>query len=60
MSRFEVFMDTQGEWRYRLRGGNGELMCQSESYRSKRDALRGVRQARLASLTARVVDGDGG
>lgn len=51
---FELFRDRKGQWRYRLRGGNGEIMCQSEGYASMSKAARGAHDladaARLASM----------
>ena len=57
LPQYEVFPDGSGGWRYRLRASNGEIVAQSEGYTSRKDARRGVRAARVASLTAKVVDG---
>lgn len=38
-SRFEVFKARDG-WRWRLRGGNNRIVCQSEGYTTKASALR--------------------
>lgn len=37
----EYFEDQAGEWRYRVKGDNGEPMATSEGYRDKADAKRG-------------------
>ncbi len=37
--RFEVFKARDG-WRWRLRGGNSRIVCQSEGYTTKASALR--------------------
>lgn len=39
---FELFEDKDGEWRYHVKGKNGEIMCQSEGYESKANARRGA------------------
>ncbi|HUS46902.1 MAG TPA: DUF1508 domain-containing protein [Phycisphaerae bacterium] len=37
--RFEVYRDAKGEWRWRLRAGNGRIVADSgESYRKRRAA----------------------
>lgn len=36
---FEVFNDKKGEIRFRLKAPNGEIICQSESYKSKQACM---------------------
>lgn len=48
MSRFEVFQDDAGEWRWRLVAANGEPLATSEGYTQKGDAIRGVSDLRHA------------
>lgn len=43
----EIFRDEAGEWRYRLKGKNGEPMFTSEGYGRRADARRGLNDARL-------------
>lgn len=38
----EIFKDAAGEWRYRIKGANGEPMATSEGYTRKADARRGL------------------
>ncbi|MEE9265033.1 MAG: DUF1508 domain-containing protein, partial [Vicinamibacteria bacterium] len=33
--QFEIFKDRRGEFRFRLRASNGEIVLASEGYRSK-------------------------
>lgn len=40
-SKFEIFKSDDG-WRFRLRASNGEIVCQSEGYTTKRGAVRGA------------------
>lgn len=49
----EIFADTTGEWRFRIRGSNGEIMATSEGYRDRTDARRGFQDLaeRVAVLT---------
>lgn len=37
----EVFQDAKGEWRFRVKGRNGEIVATSEGYTRKDDAKRG-------------------
>ena len=53
---FEIFQDEAGQWRWRLKAANGEIVAQSEAYTRKEDAQRGARACRAASLRANVVD----
>lgn len=51
--RRDIFFGHTGptaEWRYRVKGGNGEVLCQSEGYTTKADAERGLRALRRALL----------
>lgn len=54
MSRFEVFQDEAGEWRWRLVAANGEPLATSEGYTRKGDAIRAVGDLREAVSEAAV------
>lgn len=44
MSRYEVFEDLAGKWRWRLRSGNGRIIATSgESFASHYNATRAAR-----------------
>lgn len=34
-TRWEIFQDVDGLWRFRFVAGNGEIVCQSEAYTDK-------------------------
>lgn len=38
----EIFQDEGGEWRFRVKANNGEIVAQSEGYEKKSGAVRGV------------------
>ena len=38
---FEIFRDKAGQFRYRVKGSNGEIVATSEAYTRRRDAERG-------------------
>ncbi|MEE9179506.1 MAG: YegP family protein [Vicinamibacteria bacterium] len=40
--KFEIFKDKAGEFRFRLRASNGEIVLASEGYRSKAGATNGA------------------
>jgi uncharacterized protein YegP (UPF0339 family) len=41
--KFEVYQDKKGEWRWRLKHANGNILAtSSESYKAKADALKCV------------------
>ena len=41
-SKFEVFKDKSGEWRFRLKARNNKIIATSEGYTSKRNAVIGI------------------
>ncbi|MCO5275562.1 MAG: YegP family protein [Flavobacteriales bacterium] len=42
MATFELYKDKAGEFRFRLKAGNGEVILASEGYKAKDSALNGV------------------
>ncbi|MDE1172929.1 MAG: YegP family protein [Parvibaculaceae bacterium] len=42
MYKFEVYKDKAGEFRFRFRASNGELMFASEGYAAKASALKAI------------------
>lgn len=48
----EVYADEAGEWRWRLRAGNGEIVASGEGYTTKGDAVRGWMDMRDATVRA--------
>ncbi|WP_458207108.1 HVO_2922 family protein [Haladaptatus sp. NG-SE-30] len=54
---FEVFEDDAGEWRWRLRHRNGNIIADSgEGYSSKRAAKKGIESVKRNALGAPVED----
>jgi len=41
--KFELYKDKVGEFRFRLKAGNGEIVGASEGYTTKENALKGIR-----------------
>lgn len=53
-SKFEIFKDKRGEFRFRLRAGNGETVLASEGYKDRGGARGGIASVkRNADLLAR-------
>lgn len=44
--KFEVFNDKAGEFRFRLKAGNGQIILASEGYRQKSGAENGIASVR--------------
>lgn len=42
MSTFELYTDKAGEFRFRLKAGNGQIILASEGYTAKASALNGI------------------
>ena len=40
--KFEIYKDKGGEYRFRLKAGNGEIVLTSEGYKGKSSAVNGV------------------
>lgn len=38
----EFYRDKAGQWRFRIKGGNGETVAQGEAYRSKANCMLGL------------------
>ncbi|MDO4581805.1 MAG: DUF1508 domain-containing protein [Bacillota bacterium] len=53
--KFEVYKDKKGEFRFRLKAGNGEIVAASEGYKTKASAMKGVESMRKNISGAEVV-----
>lgn len=56
--KFEVFRDRAGEFRFRLKAGNGQVVAASEGYRSLAGCLHGVEAVRNNAPGAQIVAAD--
>ena len=54
--KFEYYKDKKGEWRWRLKGTNGEIVCWSEGYLSKEAVLRSIKWVKQNAPDAEVVE----
>ncbi|MBR4727225.1 MAG: YegP family protein [Clostridia bacterium] len=44
--KFEVYLDKAGEYRFRLKARNGEIIAVSEGYKAKASCLNGIESVR--------------
>ena len=55
--KFELYQDKYGEYRFRLKAGNGEIIAtSSESYKTKASALNGIDSIKRNAADANVDD----
>ncbi len=43
VTMIEVYTDDAGEWRWRAKAGNGEIVCTGESHAEKSNCVRAAR-----------------
>ncbi len=54
--KFELYKDSQGKFRFRLKAGNGEIIATGEAYESKAGALNGIDSVRRDAADATLDD----
>ena len=52
--KFEVYVDKAGEFRFRLKAKNGEIIAASEGYTSKASCLNGIESVRRNAPSAEI------
>jgi uncharacterized protein len=55
-AKFEIYKDKAGEFRFRLKAANGEVIASSEGYKSKVSAEKGIESIKANAAGAPVVD----
>ena len=53
---FELYQDKGGDYRFRLKAGNGEVIATGQGYSSKAAARKGVEAVQKAAEGASVVE----
>lgn len=56
--KFEVYTDKAGEYRFRLKARNGEIIAVSEGYKAKPSCLNGIESVRKNAPEAEVVEAE--
>ncbi len=53
--KFELYEDKAGEFRFRLKARNGEIIATSEGYKSKSSCLNGIESVRKNAAEGNIV-----
>ena len=53
--KFQVYVDKAGEYRFRLKATNGEIIATSEGYKAKASCLNGIESIKKNAPDAEVV-----
>ena len=54
--KFEVYVDKAGEFRFRLKANNGQIIAVGEGYKSKASCIQGVESVKKNAPDAEVVE----
>jgi uncharacterized protein YegP (UPF0339 family) len=54
--KFEVYQDKKGEYRFRLKAGNGQTIATGEGYTTKKACLNGIESIRKNAAGAKLDD----
>jgi uncharacterized protein len=54
--KFEIYKDKAGEFRFRLKAGNGEVIAVSEGYKSEQGARDGIESVKKNAPEAKIVE----
>lgn len=55
-AKFEVYPDKSGQFRFRLKAGNGEIVATGESYPTRAGAHQGCQAVKRAAEAADIED----
>ena len=58
-AKFELYKDKAGQFRFRLKAPNGEVIAVSEGYSSKSSAKNGIESVQKNAPAAEVVEIEG-
>ena len=56
--KFEMYLDNAGEYRFRLKARNGEVIATSEGYKAKAGCLNGIESVKKNAPEAEIVKAD--
>ncbi len=54
--KFEVYKDKKGEYRFRLKAANGQVIATGEGYSTKANCLAGIESVKKNAKDAEIVD----
>jgi uncharacterized protein YegP (UPF0339 family) len=55
-AKFEIYKDKKGEFRFRLKAANGEIIATGEGYKNKQGCENGIESVKKNAPEAEVVD----
>ena len=56
--KFEMYLDKAGEYRFRLKAKNGQIIATSEGYKKKASCLNGIASVKKNAPEAEIVKAD--
>ena len=54
--KFELYQDVGGQFRFRLKSGNGQVIASSQAYTTKKACLSGIESVRRNAPAAAIDD----
>lgn len=57
--KYEVFIDVDGLWRFRLVAPNGKIIATSEAYKERKSAYKGIQSVKVNAASTSVVVKEG-
>ena len=54
--KFEVYVDKAGEYRFRLKASNGQIIATGEGYKAKKSCLNGINSIKKNAPDAKIVN----
>jgi uncharacterized protein YegP (UPF0339 family) len=54
--KFEIYKDKAGEYRFRLKASNGEIIIVGEGYKVKKSCMNGIRSVMKNAPKAKIVE----
>jgi len=54
--KFEVYKDKAGEYRFRLKAPNGEIIAVSEGYKAKKSCMNGIKSVKRNVINPKIVE----
>lgn len=54
--KFEVYKDAKGEFRFRLKAANGQVIATGEGYKTKASCMNGIESIKKNAPEAQVVE----
>ncbi len=56
--KFEVYQDKKGEFRFRLKAKNGQIIATGEGYKAKASCKNGIESIKKNAVDAKVVEAE--